>query len=333
VAWAIERERRLPRRFTLFAPPVAAAIILAAFAAVIDRFGAPWAIARRSYHSFLETNPGTTSADLNNRLFSLANSGRLWAWRVAWHAFKTHPVGGIGAGAYTYYWNLHEPVEDKLTFAHSLYLQTLAELGFVGLAILAVTFLMPFIAARHVNGITAGALAGFVTYLIGAGADWDWQLTGVTLCALVCAGAALATLRSGEQLERPAFPLGAAVVIAGVALVGLGGNLLLSASGRALSSGHAARAVTDAKRAELWAPWSAAPWQHLGDAELVRGDSAAALAALRTASRKDPQNEGIWLDLARVARGPEREAALARAQRLNPLDPSVAQIRGELRNS
>ena len=62
--------------------------------------------------------------------------------------------------------------------AHSLYLETLAELGLVGLALLVLALAPPLVAGFR--GVEAAATGGYVAFLIHAGLDWDWELPAVT---------------------------------------------------------------------------------------------------------------------------------------------------------
>ncbi len=66
---------------------------------------------------------------------SLRGSGRSQFWSTALDAFVAAPVGGVGAGNYELFWNGNEPIPVAVEHAHSLYLETLAELGPVGLAL------------------------------------------------------------------------------------------------------------------------------------------------------------------------------------------------------
>jgi cytochrome c-type biogenesis protein CcmH/NrfG len=56
----------------------------------------------------------------------------------------------------------------------------------------------------------------------------------------------------------------------------------------------------------------------------------AAAATLRRAIARDAGNFELWLDLARALDGPARDQALARASRLDPRSPEIAQFRSEL---
>jgi hypothetical protein len=309
---------------------LAVAIVFAA-AAVVVRFGSPTTIARHAYDSF---NRGPTkSTNLNSRLFSLSNSGRLQAWKVAWQAFVHHPLAGLGAGGYAAYWNEHRTINRTLRDAHSVYLETLAETGIIGFALLVGTLLAPFAALRRArdNPFAVAAFAAYAAFLVEAAVDWDWELAGVTLAALLLGGAVLAAARGETLSERWRWPvLGVGALVAVLAMYGLAGNLLVSRSGSALAHGHLAAAASDAHRATAIAPWSATAWQHLGQADLALGRHSQAIASLRKATMRDPQNAEWWIDLALAATGAQRRAALDRAQQLNPRDASIVAIRQQL---
>ena len=71
-------------------------------------------------------------------LFSLAGSHRYQYWQVAWKAFTSSPLHGIGPGTFQYYWNEHAGrYAEKILNAHSLWFETLAETGIVGWLLLA----------------------------------------------------------------------------------------------------------------------------------------------------------------------------------------------------
>jgi hypothetical protein len=72
--------------------------------------------------------------------------------------------------------------------AHSLYLETLAELGIVGF--LAVLALFGGVAACVRDQAAIGA--GLAAWAVHAGVDWDWEMPALTLVAVLLAGAAIA---------------------------------------------------------------------------------------------------------------------------------------------
>jgi O-antigen ligase len=135
-----------------------------------------------------------------SRLVTL-QSNRYAYWRVALKAFEAEPLRGVGAGGWSVYWLRDRTVAEAAKDAHSLPLQTIAELGLVGLALLVVFLVATAVAARtaHLRRpvLAAGPIAGCVVYLAHAPLDWDWQMPALTLVALVLAGALLALAADG----------------------------------------------------------------------------------------------------------------------------------------
>jgi hypothetical protein len=135
----------------------------------------------------------------SERLVS-AQSNRYDYWRVAVDTFGGHPLKGIGSGSFRVEWLLHRDRDESVRDAHSLYLETAAEMGVVGLAALAALFGGVIAAARRAHApAVAAALA---TWAIHAGIDWDWELPGLTLFAVLLAGRLLAL--SSTAASRPA---------------------------------------------------------------------------------------------------------------------------------
>jgi Flp pilus assembly protein TadD len=112
--------------------------------------------------------------------------------------------------------------------------------------------------------------------------------------------------------------VGAAVVISLVAAVGLTGNMALSRSNKALAHGDWARAAADARTARSWVPWSPAPWEALGRAQLGAGDIADARKSFRKAVSMDRADWELWYRLAGASRGAVRRHAIVEAARLFP---------------
>ncbi|HEX7255197.1 MAG TPA: O-antigen ligase family protein [Gaiellaceae bacterium] len=307
-------------------------VALGAATAVVVRFGGPVDMVERAYDAF--TTPPETSTDLSERLFTFTGSYRPEIWEEAWDQFRDNRVLGGGAGTYEQYWNEHRPIDHKVRDGHNLYLETLGELGPVGLAALLLALAAPVAAAfgarRH--PLAAGAFGAYAAYLVHAGADWDWELPAVTVAALV-AGAALIALRSrpGSELA-PGLRLAAGTVaafMAGAAFVGLVGSSALAASDdAAVASPPAwADAAEDARKAQDWAPWSSEPWQRLGEAQLGQGDLVGARDSFENAIDKEPGDWLLWLRLAEASSGADREAALREAERLNPLAHEIREFR------
>jgi hypothetical protein len=147
-------------------------------------------------------------------------------FHVAWHdEVVPHPLLGTGAGTFGYYWaRSGKPLElGGALDAHSLYLETLAELGPIGLLLVAAMLLAPLrglLRHRAVPYVPAAAGA-YAAFLVHAGLDWDWEMPAVVVAALCCAAAvATSALQPGRPLERRAratllalsFALGACAI-------------------------------------------------------------------------------------------------------------------------
>jgi O-antigen ligase len=150
---------------------------------------------------------------------SLGDENRPRYWHVALDDAAAHPVLGSGAGTFADYWLAHESVETFARDAHSLYLESLAELGPLGLLFGAGSLAVPFLALRRREPILAPVAGAYLAFVVHAGIDWDWEVPAVTLIGIFC-GAAL-VVGSRSDPER------ATTSTARWALVG--GTLLLAA--------------------------------------------------------------------------------------------------------
>jgi hypothetical protein len=334
---AVVERRYVPTRTVRlsFASVLAVGAAVAVVAA-LARFGGPVDAADRAYDAFRTPPPAQSPADLGRRLFTFTGGYRAELWEAAWDDYRANPVLGSGPGTYEQYWNRHRPVPHIVTDAHNLYLETLAELGPLGLVLLLVALAIPIAAAvgaRHAP-LAAGALGAYGAYLVHAAVDWDWELLGVTVPALAC-GVALLALRDGQPTTALPGPrlriagIAVAVVLAAAAFVGLVGSSAVAASEEAAQASPPdyAKAEDEARKARRWARWSSEPWQRLGEAQLRRGNAAAARESFRRAIAKEPDDWFLWLQLAGASSGGERERALAQASRLNPLSPEIAEFR------
>ena len=310
---------------------VYAGVLLFVLASVLiatsGRYGLPPTLAKKAYHTFKDADAVGTSGNLNSRLFTLAGNGRQDQIHTASQLIASHPILGTGPGTYDEYWFQHRRSYDIVHDAHNLYLETLGEMGPVGLLMLVLVVGAPLAALRRARSAPlAGALCGgYVAYLVHAAVDWDWEMPTVTLTALFLGIALLAAARrEGEPrplrrgLRWPA--LAGTAALFGFALLGLLGNSAVSASSKARSSGNYAEAKADARHAMHFAPWSFEPWRKLGEAQYLSGDVAASRASFRKAVAKDPKDWTLWYELAYATKGAESKRAYAEASRLNPLD-------------
>lgn len=308
-----------------------AAVLLGGAALLVATLGGPAEIARDARASFtsapVRVAPGE---DLNRRLFSLSSSGRVELWGAALDLAAEHRLLGAGAGSYEQHWLERRASPLKVRDAHSLYLETLAELGPAGLLLLAVALGLPLAAAvrarRH--PLVPPAAGAYAAYLAHAGVDWDWELSALTVTAVLLAAALLLAdgrARRRRDARRPLLVLAAVTAAAGLA--GLAGNLPLAAAEDAARAGDWAAAEGHARAAAARAPWSAAALQALADAEAAQGRRGDARATLRRALALAPRDWALWYDLGTVGRGAERRRAYERALELNPLGANVGVLR------
>jgi O-Antigen ligase len=338
IGLGLAEPRIVPRRgHRLAFAGVVTAFAVGAVALTFVRFGGPVAIAHRAYDGFTAP-PAATGENLNKRLFSFSGNGRADLWHAAWRDYVHHPWLGSGAGTYERWWLQHRPVALKVRDAHSLYLETLAELGPLGLLLIFVVIGVPLVAAvrARAHPLVPAAAGAFAAWAIHAAVDWDWELAAVTSAGLLCGIACVIAARREDEEARSLsgrtrlVALTAAVALAGVAFVGLVGNLAASESANAARDGNWHAAATQARQAIDWTPWSAQPWRLLGEARLGAGNVSAAERSFRKAIAKDPGDWNLYFDLARATTGRVQLAALAAAARLNPRSPEIAQLRREL---
>lgn len=128
--------------------------------------------------------------------FADVGSDRGAYWEVALDAFADDPVRGLGPGGFAIAWQRERELADGVRDAHSLPLETAAELGLVGLVLLLAFLAAVARAAREVGRadpvLAAGASAGLAVLAVHASLDWDWELPALTLPGLTLAALLLA---------------------------------------------------------------------------------------------------------------------------------------------
>ncbi len=120
-------------------------------------------------------------------------SNRYEYWDVALRTWADHPVLGAGSGAFGVEWLRERTVAEGARDAHSLPIETLAELGLLGLLALAALIAGVVLGARAVPAAAyAGAFGGMAAWAVHAAIDWAWEMPAVSLVALLLAGLVLA---------------------------------------------------------------------------------------------------------------------------------------------
>jgi O-antigen ligase len=136
------------------------------------------------------------------------DTNRYRYWEVAARTLADDPIVGIGSGGFAVEWLKERDRVDISGDAHSLYLETAAELGVVGLA-----FLLVFAGGvgaavlrllRLDPGAAAGPAAALAAWAFHAGIDWDWEMPAATLPALLLGAAAVAwSEQDAARAEHP----------------------------------------------------------------------------------------------------------------------------------
>ena len=113
-------------------------------------------------------------------------------WAVAVGTFADHPLLGAGAGAFVVEWSREREIEESVQDAHSLYLETAAELGILGLLALGVCFAGVIAAGRGAHrvdpALATGPCAVLSFFAVHAAVDWDWEVPALAMPVLVMAG-------------------------------------------------------------------------------------------------------------------------------------------------
>ena len=297
----------------------------AVLAATFSRYGSPVQIVHGVHRSFLAP-PTKGVVNLNDRLFTFSSNGRTLLWQAARDQWRSSQLVGSGAGSYEQHWLLNRDRGMKVRDAHSLYLETLAELGLIGLVLLVLALGAPLVAAVRARAVplVPAAAGAYGAFLAHAAVDWDWEMAGLTLTALLMAAALLVAARRGRP-RAVALPLRSTglVVLAAVgvaAFVGLLGNIALDRSVAAAGREDWASSISWASRAERLQPWSSQPWRRMA---LAQPTAAAARPLFLEAIERDPNDWELWLELTWASTGADRAQALAEALRLNRWSPEL----------
>jgi hypothetical protein len=332
------QEVTLPRR----ARPILVAGVVGVLVAGALAAGAPHRISE-ARRTFSEGQYMAGTADLRDRLTSSVDNGRIDNWRVALDGFDDSPLHGTGAGTYRLTWELRRPVPPvQMNDGHSLYLETLSELGVPGLLLILVVIVTPLVFAltrlggpeRHAH---AAYFAGGTMLALHAGVDWDWEMPALFVWLFGGAGVVLAaregTTRLGELARTPRIVAALAVLV--LALT----PALMWVSQGPLERAQAAFARNDCKTA-IDASLSAIrnfgvrpePWEVLGYCDARAGEYALATRAMDAARARDPNNWRYAYGQAIVdgVSGRDPRPAAREALRLNPLEPLAITLVREL---
>ncbi|MDP2710967.1 MAG: O-antigen ligase family protein [Solirubrobacteraceae bacterium] len=287
--------------------------------------------------------------DVFSRL-SVANSNsRYEYWQSALEANATDRLKGIGPGTFEFWW-ARNGTTGFVRDAHTLYFETLAETGIVGLALLGglLAFLVAAAIARSRRASPvlriwiAAAVGGLAAFMTAAAFEWVWEMAAIACAVLLLAAAIvcgrdepamgadeLAVDESAAATPRPLLARGAIALLAiaamGAIAVPMAGALATRDSQSAAADGRLAPALEDSLTAERLQPYAATPRLQRALVLEQAGSLTVAAAAAKLATADEPTNWRTWFVLARIeARSGEAVAAvdaLRRARELNPRSP------------
>ena len=282
--------------------------------------------------------------DAVSRLSALGGNGRYAYWQSAGRANETAPTKGIGPGTFEYWW-ARDGVESGgfVRNAHSLWFETFAETGLIGLSLVGGFFLLVVVggASRALRAADpehrialAAATAGVAGFAVTASLEWAWQMTVLPCAALLLAAAALVG-RADAPLT--AFPRAAGPEPRRIARVPLVASALaalfvigtytaaasdLRDSQREAANGDLQAAIDRARSGSGLQPYSAS--LRLQQALVL--ERAGRLAGARTqairATEEEPTHWRTWLVRSRLEARTGRASAAVRsyekARNLNP---------------
>jgi hypothetical protein len=333
-AWMRPARRRRAAR-------VAGAIAVVCALAAAVAGGAVGAVESKVRGFVDDTQVERAGVPLRERLTQSGGKTRILLWGHSIDEFERAPLHGSGAGTFQLTWTLARPKPTNrqpdlaVVDGHSLYLETLGELGIPGLALLLgvlIAILAGF--ARLLRGperaLGAVLLAAGLTWAGHAGFDWDWEVPAVTAWLFAAGGLALArpAAPAGARAGATGWPLRLAAAAGFAALAVLPAQMAVSQvhlnrSTDALRAQDCAKALPEAREATSALGLRPEPLRVAAICELRLGRPAAAVRSITHARERDPGDWSLHYTeaLIRASAGVDPHQAMKRAVALNPNDP------------
>lgn len=196
----IDRHVELPRLFsptrrsTVAATGAVALVCLVAFVAAGGS-----GFLHREWDQFKNPSRPVNFSQSNavQRLVSVSGEGRYQYWQSAALAADRHPLTGTGAGTFVFWWAQHGTLSGGyVRDAHSLYLQSLAELGYPGLLLIVgvIGLILLGGVARVIRSrepaqrlAVAAATAAATAFAFSLAIDWIWLIPVLPISMIVLA--------------------------------------------------------------------------------------------------------------------------------------------------
>jgi hypothetical protein len=299
----------------------------------------------REYRRFVNPAPPGNAADLRARLTDPGNNGRLDLWRVGWREFKRAPVLGHGAGTFANTWAQYRIDNSFVVDAHSLYIETLDELGVVGFVLLGGVIVAVLVrAASQSRGpgrpLYAAAFTVMLLWALHAGIDWDWEMPVVTVPFFALGGFMLArqspttvaaSTSSAAGSNRRMTPYGRLVIGLGCLLLAVAPAYLwlsqrrLDQATTAFAQGNC-RAATELAMSSITILGDRPqPYEVISYCDIRRDMPGLAIATIQKAISLDPNNWNFHYDLAvmRASAGLNPMPAIRKAISLDPRESLI----------
>jgi hypothetical protein len=139
---------------------------------------------------------------------NLDSSGRTRGAAAAFELVAHHPLMGTGVGRAAFLWTTPDGNGTIARYAHNEYLQTLVDLGAIGLALLAGLLAAVVVAVRrgHAHpgrpGVRAGAIAALAALAVHSGFDFLWHIAVIPLAGALLIGLAGPAIREEQTIQR-----------------------------------------------------------------------------------------------------------------------------------
>lgn len=352
------RHGTLPRLLQISPARARALLAVAVVAGVVAALalGAPGRVSH-AWQQFKQPNAANLHQEAIGRYGAISGNGRYSYWQAAVNAMPGHWLGGSGPGTFQLLWLPRAPFWSYVRNAHSLYIETLAEVGIVGLVLL-VGFLFMLVGtaihrvmrSRFESRTQAAAVAAAsIAFLVSAAFDWVWQVPVLPVALLLLGAGVLAPRAAGAATGNAAAGAAAGAALVGEASHGrrvwaVRGGIIAAAlacliatgvplaatnslrqSQAASSAGNTTAALADARTAIGLEPGAASPELQAALVLELQRRFGSAVADARAATADEPANWQTWLVRSRLeAEAGHPSLALAayrRARKLNPASP------------
>jgi hypothetical protein len=297
------------------------------------------------YHRFIRPAAPGNAADLRARLTDPGNNGRIDMWRLGWHQFQRAPVVGHGAGTFANTWAQYRPNRVFVLDSHSLYIETLDELGLVGFLLLVGVIVAALVrTATRARGpgrpTYAAAFAVMLVCALHAGIDWDWEMPAVTVPFFALGGFTLARSQAESADAATAASVGRAITPYARTVLGLGCLLLavapaymwlsqlrLDQASTAFAQGNCRAATRSAMSSISVLGDRPEPYEVISYCDIRRDMPELAIATIQKAISLDPNDWNFRYDLAvmQASAGLDPMPAMREAVSLDPREPLIQQ--------